>query len=135
MAVIAGNGGVIPWQSGLATSIGRFQFMLGREVGVTFYGYGDEEDRAFVTKPDGSGGLTVGVVSFRSIQIEFPYLEYRPFRSFSMDQSSSLAIQFTFGADIPTVVHTISPVGMPVPQFNTIYYLGVRAVFDWRSYF
>jgi len=135
MAVIAGNGGVIPWQSGMATSFGRFQFMLGREVGVSFYGYGSEEDRAFVTTPSENGELEIGVVSFRSIQIEFPFLEYRPFRSFSADQSSSLSIQLTFGADIPTVVHTISPVAMPTPTFETIYFLGIRGVFDWRSYF
>jgi hypothetical protein len=34
MAVQAGNGGLIPWQTGIATRIGRFQFVLGREVGV-----------------------------------------------------------------------------------------------------
>ena len=34
MAVVAANGGLIPWQSGLATGIGRFQFVLGRELGL-----------------------------------------------------------------------------------------------------
>ncbi len=135
MAVIAGNGGLIPWQTGMATSFGRFQFMLGREVGVSFFGYGDEEDRAFVATPNAQGDLEIGVVSFRSIQIELPFLEYRPFRSFSLDQSSSLTIQFTAGADIPTVIHTISPATMTTPTFDTIYYLGIRGVFDWRSYF
>ena len=38
MAVTASNGGLIPWQSGWATPIGRFQFVLGRELGVTFFG-------------------------------------------------------------------------------------------------
>ena len=28
------------WQSGWATRFGRFQFVLGRELGATFYGYG-----------------------------------------------------------------------------------------------
>src|SRR5262249_22283724 len=38
MATQAVNGGLIPWQTGLATPIGRFQFVLGREVGLSFYG-------------------------------------------------------------------------------------------------
>jgi hypothetical protein len=38
MAVTAANGGLIPWQLGWATRFGRFQFVLGREVGVAFYG-------------------------------------------------------------------------------------------------
>jgi hypothetical protein len=38
IAVSAGNGGLIPWQVGMATRYGRFQFVLGREVGFTLYG-------------------------------------------------------------------------------------------------
>ena len=34
MAVTASNGGLIPWQLGMSTRIGRFQFVLGRELGV-----------------------------------------------------------------------------------------------------
>ena len=37
MAVQAANGGLLPWQAGIATPIGRFQFVLGREVGLSFY--------------------------------------------------------------------------------------------------
>ena len=44
MAVAAGNGGLIPWQSGIATSIGRFQFVLGREIGVSLYGLSKTKD-------------------------------------------------------------------------------------------
>ncbi len=40
MAVTAVNGGLIPWQLGWATRFGRFQFVLGREIGATFYGLG-----------------------------------------------------------------------------------------------
>ena len=42
LAVTASNGGLFGWQQGWATGIGRFQFVLGRELGVTFYGlWGD----------------------------------------------------------------------------------------------
>jgi len=36
IAAQSANGGLIPWQAGIATRIGRFQFMLGREVGLSF---------------------------------------------------------------------------------------------------
>jgi hypothetical protein len=38
LAVTASNGGLLGWQQGWATRFGRFQFVLGRELGVTFYG-------------------------------------------------------------------------------------------------
>ena len=39
MAMRAASGGLIPWQAGLSTFFGRVQFILGREVGVQFFGY------------------------------------------------------------------------------------------------
>jgi hypothetical protein len=40
------------WQSGLATKVGRFQLVLGRELGVTFYGLsGDDRVLALVPRP------------------------------------------------------------------------------------
>ncbi len=37
MAVQAANGSLIPWQTGIATPIGRFQFVRGREAGINLY--------------------------------------------------------------------------------------------------
>jgi hypothetical protein len=85
MAVTAGNGGLIPWQSGLATPVGRFQFILGREVGVGIFGYGRRTDR-FVVPNDAGGPNPYTLIGLSSIQLDFPLLEYRPFRSFSLDQ-------------------------------------------------
>lgn len=133
MAVVAGNGGVIPWQAGIASSVGRFQVMLGREVGVSFYGYGKEEDRFFF--PADSSKSSPYLVAVRSIKLDFPLLEYRPFRTFSTDQSSSLIIQLGGGVDIPTVTHAISPVNLAVPNLSPIWSVGIRLVFDWRYYF
>jgi hypothetical protein len=76
----------------------------------------------------------VPVVALRSVQLEFPVVEYRPFRSFSMDQSSSMLIQLYGGVDIPTKVTVISPPGAPKPEFRSTWTAGIRFVFDWRSY-
>jgi len=130
MAVSAGNGGLIPWQSGIATSIGRFQFMLGREVGVSLYGGGDNKDAVLVP-----AGEETYLLTYKSVQLDFPFLEYRPFRTFSLDQSSSLVFQFNFGVDIPYGTSLVAPEGVSVPDLRPVWYIGIRTAFDWRYYF
>jgi hypothetical protein len=134
MAVVAGNGGLIGWQTGIATSIGRFQFLLGREISVYFYGYGSKKDRGLAYyNNDESAGLML--IDIRTLRLDFPIFEYRPFRSFSSDQSSSLDIQITGGIEFPIHVNTIEPVDVPDPQVKNIYHIGLRVAFDWRGYF
>ena len=87
MAMVAASGGVIPWQTGLSTFLGRVQFVLGREVGASFFGYSGGEDQLFVATPGaGSGSLTA--ISLRSIRWDFPIVEVRPFRSFATTQAA-----------------------------------------------
>ncbi len=132
MAIAAANGGLIPWQSGIATSIGRFQFILGREVGVSFYGLSTTKPAIII--PTGPAKGTV--VSYKSTQLDFPFLEYLPFnRSFSQEQSSSLLIQFTVGVDIPTSASVIPEGSAPLPELKSVWQIGMRVVFDWRHYF
>jgi hypothetical protein len=131
MAVVAGNGGLIPWQAGIATPIGRLQFILGREIGLNIYGTGTP-DRVFVSRQFDS--LELAILEFKSVQLEFPIVELRPFRTFSVDQSSSLVFQFYTGVDIPTQWSVITDVTYQ-PQLHTIVNLGVRMSFDWRYYF
>ena len=133
MAVAAGSGGLIPWQSGISTSIGRFQFVVGREIGVSFFGYGSE-DTKMIIPVSGTTPVQTPVVGVRSIQLEFPLLEYRPFRTFSMNQSSSMVAQFFGGVDIPTRVEVIAPAGAPDPALHNVWFVGLRVAFDWRYY-
>jgi len=129
MAVIAGNGGLIPWQSGIATPVGRFQFILGREVGVAIYGTGKNKD-AILIPQDGYTQL----LNYKSVQLSFPVLEYRPLRTFSMDQSTSWLFQVEFGVDIPYGASVVVPQESITPQLRTIWYLGIRTALDWRYY-
>jgi hypothetical protein len=133
MATLAANGGLIPWQSGLATSIGRFQFVLGREIGVSFYGYLKNADRLLLPVGDAAQEDAV-LADMRSVQLEFPVMEYRPFRSFSLDQTSSLVVQLFGSVDIPTSVSNIFPPGNPEPELQSVWQFGVRVAFDWRQY-
>ncbi|MBA2960949.1 MULTISPECIES: hypothetical protein [Ramlibacter] len=132
MAVTAGNGGLIPWQSGWATGIGRFQFVLGRELGITLYGL-DDKDQLVVPRADASSQARV--VNFKSVSYDLPIFEYRPYRSFSSNQSSSVVFQLFAAADVPYGGSTVFPPGAPTPGLHTVWSLGVRMVFDWRHYF
>ncbi len=131
MAVTAVNGGLIPWHLGMATPIGRFQIVLGREAAIYLFGRTKQHDALFAFDDDNN----LIFVSYRSTQIEFPFLEYRPLRSFSTDQSSTLLIQFYGGVDIPHNIKSLDVNNRPAPKLENVWYLGARVVFDWRHYF
>ena len=132
MAVSASNGGLIPWQAGWATGVGRFQFVLGRELGATFYGYGFENT---MVVPGATPGAEPRVVDFKSIHFDLPILEYRPYRAFDTRQSSAVLIQLFVGADVPKSSKVTWPPGAPAATLETIYSVGLRMIFDWRRYF
>ena len=64
MAVTASNGGLLPWQVGWATPIGRFQFVAGRELGVTLYGIGSSDQ---LIAPAATAGSPPRLVDFESM--------------------------------------------------------------------
>ena len=131
MAVTASNGGLIPWQQGIATRFGRFQFVLGRELGVTFYGL---LARDSLVAPRNGPGTVPTLVDFKSTFFELPIVEYRPWRAFDTQQSSAIIVQLYAGADVPHGVKVVSPVGAATPNTKTVYSVGLRFIFDWRRY-
>jgi hypothetical protein len=130
----AGAGGLIPWQTGMITPIGRFQFILGREVGVCFYGSVDGAD-SFLVPYDSDGSTELALVSMRTTHFEFPILEYRPLRTFSRRQSASLVFQISAGMDIPGKVTMINPTDIGTINVKTTWFVGFRLAFDWRYYY
>ncbi len=137
MGATAVNGGLIPWQEGIATSFGRFQFVLGREAAVYLFGRNKGRDALYAVAPDINGTESLFILSYRSTQIEFPVMEYRPFKSFATDQSSGLLIQFYGGIDFPHRVEVLESItnDYTPPKLNKIWYFGARLIFDWRHYF
>ncbi|MCU0412872.1 MAG: hypothetical protein MUE91_00515 [Ignavibacteriaceae bacterium] len=137
VGVTAVNGGLIPWQSGIETSFGRFQFVLGREVAVYFYGRTKERDALFNVSEDAQGLEQLYILSYRSTLFEFPIVEYRPFKTFDVGQRSSMFIQLYGGFDIPSNVEVLSSLGdmESIPELKTVWNLGLRLIFDWRHYF
>jgi hypothetical protein len=134
MIVSAGNGGLIPWQSGMITPIGRFQFVLGREVGVAIYGI-DKGGDAMVVPIDNEKTGETALLSLYSAQIDFPILEYRPFRTFASRQTANLVIQINAGMDIPFNIKVVESLSVNKPNLRTTFYVGLRLSFDWRYYF
>jgi hypothetical protein len=132
IAVTASNGGLIPWQAGWATRFGRFQFVLGRELGATFYGYGSNDT---VLAPPATGGGGARAVEFKSISYDLPILEFRPYRAFDTKQSSAVLIQLFAGADVPRSEKVTYPAGAPPVRLDTVYSIGLRVLFDWRRYY
>jgi hypothetical protein len=130
MAVTASNGGFIPWQLGLATPVGRFQLVLGRELGITRYGHGQADQLiAPGATPDGPARL----ISLRSTLVDLPLLEYRPYRAFAGNQSSSVLFQLYTSADRPSGARVVGAPSDPV-LLRSIWAVGLRMVFDWRYY-
>jgi hypothetical protein len=132
MAVTAANGGLIPWQIGWATRFGRFQFVVGREIGATFYGLGSDDSLLAPGEPPETGPR---VVKFESLYLDVPILEYRPYRAFDTTQTSALIVQLFAGVDIPSTENVAYPPGAPGVDLDPVYSIGVRIVFDWRRYF
>lgn len=129
MGVAAVNGGLVPWQSVINTKIGRFQMVLGREVGVTLYGL--KSPRDYILVPTANSSVAV---EYQSTKLEFPFLEYRPSRKFSQDQSSSILIQLSAGVDMPHKAKSIFPIGEPTPELKPIWFTSIRLMFNWRHY-
>jgi hypothetical protein len=131
LAVTAANGGLLPWQTGWATPIGRFQFVLGRELGITYYGWTGRNQLVAPATPEGGAAR---VAEFESIAYDVPIAEYRPYRAFAQNQSSSVIFQLFAGFDVPRNARTIFPEGLSAPALHTVKSIGLRMVFDWRYY-
>jgi hypothetical protein len=104
--------------------------VLGREVGVLFYGIGKPKD-VFILPAAPNKAL---LLEYRSTKLDFPIVEFRPLRTFSQDQSSSIMLQLNAGVDLPAKVRVVLPVGEQVPQLKNVWYLGLRVLFNWRQY-
>ena len=133
MASIAATGGLIPYERRIHTPVGRFQFMLGREVGATFYGYTGGLDELVTLNPDDPEELMV--VGFKSVTVEVPAIEWEPFRFYGSRQALGIRFQFGAGFDKPLSATVLDPPGAPVPDLQTRYFGFLRMIFEGRRYF
>ncbi len=134
MVAGAVGGGFIPWQAGASTSIGRLQLVLGRELGVHFYGFLSGSQKIRMSNPNLPYRQLSELIDLRTIQIEAPIIEWRPFRIFTVDQSTSMVVQFYGAVDVPVYWRSNN---IPPAQHNlpTNWAVGLRGTFDWRYYY
>jgi hypothetical protein len=133
MAIVAADGGLVPWQTKLSTPIGSLQFVAGREVGVDLFGYLGGKD-AFLAATGSAGQPMFEPVAFRSIEWDFPILELRPLREYGSRYSFATYLQIGAGFDTPFDAQSLVP-GQPVPPLKTRYFGFLRIFFDGRRYF
>jgi hypothetical protein len=144
MAIVAASGGRLGLHRAILTRVGSFQVLLGTEVGLTLYGYvGQRIENIAIAGP----GATVpfpsnnaAFISYRSAQIDIPFFEYRPIRTFSTQQALTFALQFGGGFEFLNDVEYVSKLTLPaatgpVPDLGTAWFLYLRAHFDARYYF
>jgi hypothetical protein len=130
LAITAANGGRIPWQHGIATRFGRFQFVLGRELGLSFVGL----DRKAQLLVPTARSLILRAVNYKAVGVDLPLLEYRPYRRFSTDQASQILFQLYASAEFPYAVRPDDGDGPLDSHLHAIYGFGLRMAFSWRRY-
>ena len=143
MGIVAASGGLLPWHRAFNTPIGAFQFLLGREVGVTLFGYlGDRIESAAIAPPEATVpiGGRLSFVSYRSLLLDFPSLEYRPLRTFATQTALTFAVILGWGVEFPNQVRytsalTLPPATGPTPELGTSWIFYLRLHFDARYYF
>ena len=133
MAITAVDGGLIPWQTKLHTGFGAFQFVAGREVGATLFGFGTKD--SFLAIYDTGSGKVAVPVAIKSIQWEFPLLEYRPFREYGTRYTFSTLVQVGLGFDKPISGVVVGQPDAAPPPFKSRYFGFVRLFFDGRRYY
>ncbi|MGZ6141584.1 MAG: hypothetical protein ACXWLA_12950, partial [Myxococcaceae bacterium] len=143
MGIVAASGGLIPWQRAFITRAGAFQFLLGREVGVTLFGYFGNRVESIGFAASGATvpyASDLVFLSYRVISLDFPTFEYRPLREFATNQALTFAVQLGWGVEFPNQVQYVSKLTLPaasgpVPNLAPGWQIYLRIHFDARYYF
>jgi hypothetical protein len=133
MAIVSVNGGLIPWQAGIPSKVGRFQFILGREVGLNLYGYMRGPDKVTLIPVTSTGYGSPIQYEMKSMEWEFPLVEWRLFRTFAGKQASTFVLQLGGGYEHTTSLKPAA--GGPSANPASRYLVFLRASFDGRQYF
>jgi hypothetical protein len=92
-------GGLLTLQRRFESGIGTFQFMAGREVGITLWGYTGQAGQ-FTWTPD-SDTASWRLVNYKSLELDFPVVEYVPPRVFATTLSLATQFQLGFSVEFP----------------------------------
>jgi len=129
------SGGLLGVQRPMPTSLGTFQFMAGREVGLTLWGYVGSKDQWIATPTTPPNPATSQLVDYKSLEFDFPVFEYAPPRAFATTLSLAANFQVGFSVEFPQ--------NAVLPQQGNASYTGLapswfvylRLRLDARKYF
>ncbi len=133
VGVEAASGGLIPYAQSFSTGAGYFQVVAGREARAVLFGYFNDVLGVVPggTLPDGSNPYAV--VQFKAVQLEFPVLEWTPFRTFATQLTFAAQLQLGFSVGLIASQEVLYPVGA---TFSTGpgWSIWLRGVFDGRYF-
>ncbi len=137
VGVAAASGGLIPYERSFRTGAGIFQLVLGREVQATLYGYLGDSSIPLIVTPvaETPSGPQYGVLALKSLALEFPVLEWTPFRTFATQIAFSLQFQLGFGVELPLSKQVLYPAGQTAPAVPPSWSVFLRLQSDGRYFF
>jgi len=135
VGVAAASGGLIPYERGFNIGAGSLQVVAGRVVDATFFGY--VQDAVIIVPivpiPPDTGDL--GVAQLKSVQLNFPVLEWTPFRTFATQLVFAAPVQLGFGVELPIYSPVVVPTGYPPASLGPSWSIFLRGSFEARYFF
>jgi hypothetical protein len=135
VGVAAASGGLIPYERSFGIGFGSLQVVIGREVDTVLYGYLSDVVVLVPTGPPPSPDSTTGAAQLKSIAINFPILEWTPFRTFATQLVFVAVVQLGFGMEIPFTSPIVYPPGFGNATLSPSYNFYLRGQFDGRYFF
>lgn len=135
VGVAAASGGLIPYEQGFPVGVGTLQVVIGREVDTVLYGYLSDVVILTPVGPPPEPQSIYGAAKLRSIALNFPILEWTPFRTFATQLVFATVLQFGFGVEIPFTSPVVFPEGFGNAAIGPSYNFFLRAQFDGRYFF
>jgi hypothetical protein len=113
VAISASNGGILGLERRVGVPFGTLQLMVGRQIAISLFGY-LWNDAPLITN---AVGTTIG--SYRSMEFDFPVIEYRIGHTFATKLAFNTTLQFGYALDVPNSVQFNSDVTNPPSMHNS----------------
>ena len=84
---------------------------------------------------DTPDGRILEPIAVKSLEWQFPLVEYRPFREYGSRYTFGTFLQLGVGFDQPISAVVVGQPDAPVPALQTRYFGFLRIFFDGRRYF
>ena len=138
VAVAAASGGLIPYERTVDTRVGTFQLIAGREIQATLFGYlGDTLVPLYIaaigTAADGT--TQFGVVLEKSVAIDFPVIDWTPFRETATQLAFAGHMQLGFGIELPLHTEVLFPANAPAVSPPVVWSVFLRLPIEIRHFF